>query len=89
MSGGSHIFSGAATRACWTVVQATEDHPCVPVWPVPRPRPRRVRGGPVAAREGRLHHPSQKVDRSAGSDRECGGLSSSQEDLYIFMCSLL
>ena len=28
------------------------------------------------------HHPSQKVDRSAGSVRECRGDSSSQEDLY-------
>ena len=71
------------------VVSKRQEDQQVPVWPVPRPRPRRVRGGPVAAREGRLHHPSQKVDRSAGSDCECGGLSSSQEDLYIFMCSLL
>ena len=36
------------------VVSKRQEDQQVPVWPVPRPRPRRVRGGPVAAREGRL-----------------------------------
>ena len=59
------------------------------MWPVPRPRPRRVRGGPVAAREGRLHHPSQKVDRSAGSDRECGGLFLPGGFIYIYVLIII
>ena len=35
------------------------------------------------------HHPSQKEDRSAGSVRECGGDSSSQEDLYIYVLIII
>ena len=46
------------------VVSKRQEDQQVPVWPVPRPRPRRVRGGPVAAREDRLPSSSQQEDRA-------------------------
>ena len=45
-------------------VVSRQEEDQVPVWPVPRPRPRRVRGGPVAAREDRLPSSSQQEDRA-------------------------
>ena len=65
------------------VVSKRQEDQQVPVWPVPRPRPRRVRGGPVAAREDRLPSSSQQEDRATWQ------VSSVWKEDYIFTFQLL
>ena len=66
------------------VVSKRQEDQQVPVWPVPRPRPRRVRGGPVAAREDRL--PSSQP---AGGQIYKARLLCEERRNIIFMFQLL